>query len=301
MKFPTEVLSQHIAILGKTGSGKTYTAKGLVENVLGEGRRVTVEDFKMPAGYSKERPPYVTNGPFHSNNGHEFSNGMHHALEREAPRREAMPVGDSAGRQTPTSGRDETSPIDERRAPAARAHTRQPPGESAPGAAVSGSDVLSGPQGRVVDSIAWWNAFGVGRPTRVQVAHMAGYSPTSGSYRNTLSELRGLELVEDHDGGRLTLSELGRKRAVEIDGAWTVHELHKRIKERLTGPQKKLFDVVISRGKPMSRTEAAEFSGYKATSGSYRNICSELSSLGIVTYPNKTTIAAAPWVMGVRS
>ncbi len=44
MKIPDKVLSQHIAILGRTGSGKTYTAKGLVERLISEGRRVCVLD-----------------------------------------------------------------------------------------------------------------------------------------------------------------------------------------------------------------------------------------------------------------
>jgi hypothetical protein len=43
-KFTDAALSQHIAIVGKTGSGKTYTAKGLVETMLGNGRRVCILD-----------------------------------------------------------------------------------------------------------------------------------------------------------------------------------------------------------------------------------------------------------------
>lgn len=42
--IPDAALSQHIAILGKTGSGKTYAAKGVVENILREGGRVCVID-----------------------------------------------------------------------------------------------------------------------------------------------------------------------------------------------------------------------------------------------------------------
>lgn len=44
MSFPPELLAQHIAIVGKTGSGKTYTAKGLVETLLADQRRVCVLD-----------------------------------------------------------------------------------------------------------------------------------------------------------------------------------------------------------------------------------------------------------------
>lgn len=44
MKIPSEILAQHIAVLGKTGSGKTSTAKLAVEHVVAEGARVCVLD-----------------------------------------------------------------------------------------------------------------------------------------------------------------------------------------------------------------------------------------------------------------
>jgi len=42
--IPEKALLNHIAILGKTGSGKTYTAKGIAEHLLREKRRVCVID-----------------------------------------------------------------------------------------------------------------------------------------------------------------------------------------------------------------------------------------------------------------
>jgi hypothetical protein len=42
--LPAEALSQHLAIVGRTGSGKTYTAKGLVEQLLEDQRRVCILD-----------------------------------------------------------------------------------------------------------------------------------------------------------------------------------------------------------------------------------------------------------------
>ena len=39
-----KILSQHIAILGKAGSGKTYTAKGIAEGLLSAGKRVCIID-----------------------------------------------------------------------------------------------------------------------------------------------------------------------------------------------------------------------------------------------------------------
>lgn len=42
--LPPAALEAHVAILGKTGSGKTYRAKGYVEDLLREGRRVVILD-----------------------------------------------------------------------------------------------------------------------------------------------------------------------------------------------------------------------------------------------------------------
>lgn len=43
-ELPSEILKSHIAILGKTGSGKTSTEKLAVEQVVSEGFRVCVLD-----------------------------------------------------------------------------------------------------------------------------------------------------------------------------------------------------------------------------------------------------------------
>jgi hypothetical protein len=42
--FPPEILTQHVAVLGKTGSGKTSTAKVLIEQAVAEGARVCILD-----------------------------------------------------------------------------------------------------------------------------------------------------------------------------------------------------------------------------------------------------------------
>lgn len=44
MTIPSEILNQHIAVLGKTGSGKTSTAKLAIEQVVAAGARVCVLD-----------------------------------------------------------------------------------------------------------------------------------------------------------------------------------------------------------------------------------------------------------------
>ncbi len=42
--IPAAALAQHIAVLGKTGSGKSYCVKGIVESLLAAGKRVGIID-----------------------------------------------------------------------------------------------------------------------------------------------------------------------------------------------------------------------------------------------------------------
>lgn len=71
-RFPDAALSQHIAILGKTGSGKTSTAKLVVEQVVADGSRVCILDpiksdwWGLTAsadGHSPGLPFHILGGP----------------------------------------------------------------------------------------------------------------------------------------------------------------------------------------------------------------------------------------------
>jgi hypothetical protein len=44
VKIPEAAFQQHMAVLGKTGSGKTFAVKGIVEHLLDQGRRVGIVD-----------------------------------------------------------------------------------------------------------------------------------------------------------------------------------------------------------------------------------------------------------------
>lgn len=61
--IPTKAIDQHIAILGKTGSGKSYTARGIVEHLLTQSRQVCIVDptgahWGLRLGENgKSRPP----------------------------------------------------------------------------------------------------------------------------------------------------------------------------------------------------------------------------------------------------
>lgn len=78
---------------------------------------------------------------------------------------------------------------------------------------------------------------------------------------------------------------------------FAIHALddqHERSRHKLNGPQAKLFDYVVARkgGEETGRTELADHTGYTESSGTFRNLLSEMKGLGLFRYPTKRTVAA---------
>jgi hypothetical protein len=55
---------------------------------------------------------------------------------------------------------------------------------------------LSGPQLKILESLAWWSHMGHSEPTRAQVAVKAGMKHTGGHFKTRLSELSTFGIVE---------------------------------------------------------------------------------------------------------
>ncbi len=151
------------------------------------------------------------------------------------------------------------------------------------------------PQQKLIDAVAWWNSLNI-EPNRTQVSHVAGYTPSGGTWRNLMSECRSLGLIEDiGDAMRLTTSGID---AANIPDEPPSHaELLRRVGEQLTNPQRKVLLFLVNVRGESTRTETAERNGYEASGGTFRNLLSELSGLGLVTYPKKTTVRAADWLV----
>lgn len=151
------------------------------------------------------------------------------------------------------------------------------------------------PHNKILDSIAWWNAAGIDYPSRVQVACVAGYTAGGGSFRTYLSALSTGDLVTYQSDSGLALTEDGRKRAAAVETAPSLKELHDRVRAILEAPHRKILQVLLDAGgKELGRTQVAELSGYQsAEGGSFRTYLSKLSSLELIRYPKKTTVAAA--------
>lgn len=150
------------------------------------------------------------------------------------------------------------------------------------------------PHEKILDAIAWWKVAGVDRPSRVQVATVAGYTAGGGSFRTYLSKLSSEGLVR-YDGDSIDLTATGTARAEAPALAPSLHELHAMVRGVIEGPHRKLLDVLLQhKGREIGRTVLAELAGYEAEGGSFRTYLSKLSSLGLIKYPKRTTVAAAP-------
>lgn len=148
------------------------------------------------------------------------------------------------------------------------------------------SSTAAGPAQRILDSLAWWRAAGVERPTRHQVAFAARYT-VNGHFNNCLGSLRADGLVDYPGGGTVCLTPAGQTRARSIDTAPTRAELCARAEEILRAePLRRLFSALVNAGRPMAREELAAACSY-TVNGHFNNTLGQLHSMGLVDYPER--------------
>lgn len=160
---------------------------------------------------------------------------------------------------------------------------------------VTGS--LPSPEQRILNALAWWESTGAPAPySRVQVAFLAGYSPTSTGFTNPLSSLNVKALVQ-YGKGTVTLTDAGRRLAEPVTRAATQEELHAAILNKLSNPQARIL-MPLLRVYPddMGREELARQAGYSVTSTGFTNPLSSLNVLSLVTKPRAGYVRAADFL-----
>jgi uncharacterized protein len=151
-----------------------------------------------------------------------------------------------------------------------------------------GLDLLPGPQRRILSSLAFWKSLGHNTPTRQQVALIAGYSPTSSSYKNPLSNLNANNHIGYPSPGSIEL---------KTDWPNSVDDPRQMFWSVLPGPQTRIVKGLLDGD--CAREVLAERSDYSATSSSFKNPLSNLRSLGIIDYPAPNHVALADWAREV--
>lgn len=141
---------------------------------------------------------------------------------------------------------------------------------------------LDGPSLKILGALTWWRAIDVNEPTLAQLAAVAGYTPTGGSFGTYLSRLSTQGLIE-RGGGRVSILYAGLEVSPSRDVQPTLAELHDMIRGILDGPGTKIINTVIARGgAAVSAAQIAEETGYEPTGGSFGTYLSRLSSLGLI-------------------
>lgn len=206
-------------------------------------------------------------------------------LQEIVTRIEAVPELPAAALPTPTPGithrQEPFNPPDRfyREKPATK-----PPAEG-----------VNGPMQRILDALAWWEAVGVNRPSKVQVAVVANYSPGGGAFNNPLGRLRSMGFVEPAVDGTISLMALGRAAANAPATPPTTAEMHQRAMAILNWPQQRILAPLLAKYPlAMAKEVLAEAAGYSPDGGAFNNPLGSLRSLGFIDYPQRGHVVAQP-------
>lgn len=145
---------------------------------------------------------------------------------------------------------------------------------------------------RILDAVAWYAAFGITQPTKVQVGIVAGYSE-GGRFTNLLGSLHSAGLIAYPMGGHIELTTEGAHRAELPMLPRTNDALLVAIQSRLDGASwKVLAPLVEAYPEAITKDDLAARSGY-AIGGRFTNLVGRLSTLGFLQYPKRGWVAAA--------
>ncbi len=157
-----------------------------------------------------------------------------------------------------------------------------------------GDSTLTGPEQRILNSLASWADLGHQQPSNAQVAWMAGYSPTSSSYTNPRGALKSQGLVAYPSPDRLSLTSDGASVAMAEERSQSILD---HVLSKLPGPESRILSGVAARHPgSLSNEEAATAAGYSASSSSYTNPRGSLKSKELITYPSSGYVCAAEWL-----
>lgn len=208
------------------------------------------------------------------------------------------PAPAEPGKPAPTTvtihARGEVAPAT-RRAIADMASAAVKASRSPPAANAGARDGLSGPECRILDAIAWLESTtGTDTHNQVSVAFLAGYTYGGGAFNNPRGRLNTAGLVEYVSGEKIKLTAAGREVATYPADALTTDELHKRVIERLPGPEQRILRPLLEAYPDVLPGEAvAKAAGYTYGAGAFNNPRGRLKSLGLIEYRGQGQLVAS--------
>lgn len=153
--------------------------------------------------------------------------------------------------------------------------------------------VLSGPEQRIINSIAWFNTIGIEEPEQTAVAFLSGYVVNGGGFTNPRGSLNTKHLLQYVSGGRIKLTDSGKAKAEIPSSPLNTFELQRMVMQRLPGPEQKILTVLLGvYPAAMTNEDCAMKTGYNPDGGGYTNPRGRLKSLGLIEYPERGQVKA---------
>lgn len=152
---------------------------------------------------------------------------------------------------------------------------------------------LTGPEQRILDAVFWWEALNVYHPAAAAVAPLADYSVKSSGFEKARGMLKVKKLVT-FNGTELSLTPEGRRLARGEGPPPTTLELHRRVLETLTEPEKRVLDPLL-RSYPgeLSFEELAVASSYSVKTSGFEKTRGMLRSKGLIEAKKGSARASA--------
>ena len=122
----------------------------------------------------------------------------------------------------------------------------------------------------------------------VKIAMIARYAHTSGAFRNTLSKLRTAGLIEGENSGTMRITPAGAAAVGTVDPLPAGRDLTRYwLSHPALGKPERAIVETLAGDSGKTLEEIAEATGYKPTSGAFRNTLSRLRTLGILQGGNR--------------
>ena len=154
---------------------------------------------------------------------------------------------------------------------------------------------VTGPQQRILDSLAWYESVGITQANRNQLALLANYTPGTGTFNNYLGALRTAEFIDYPTAGYVSLTAAGRAAANPVDITPTSEAMHQVLYSKLGGPRARILAALIAAyPNALSREALADLTDYTVNTGTFNNYLGSLRSLQLVDYPHKGAVIALP-------
>ena len=161
--------------------------------------------------------------------------------------------------------------------------------------AVSSNGDLTGPERKILRSLAELRALGLYPADKQQLGLMAGYTNIrSGGFSEPFGRLNsGGYLVSDR--GKVEITSHGDVAAGPVEPPAGTYELQARILEKLTGPEQKLLGVLLRHyPAPMTKDALGAECGYtNVRSGGFSEPMGRLRALGLVESPSRGEVRAS--------